>query len=103
MADNIEVDFLTAIQQTAPGVVDQANRLAVPGEDWISAIARAIPTLAMAESQRQLLNVQLDRARQGLPPLNASQYGLGVSVGLSPQTMLLIGAAILALYLLRRR
>ena len=99
----MNVDYLNAINQTAPGLLDQADRIAVPGEDWISAVSRAIGTVAMAEQQRQLLNIQLERARQGKPPLDSSQYGLGVSVGLSPQVMMLGIAALVVLYLVMRR
>ena len=99
--------FVPALDNIAPGIVDQARAIAVQGEDWISAISRAMSTVAMADYQRRLLNVQLDRARQGLPPLQASEYGATVNVGLAPstQTMLLYGGAalLLVLFLSRRR
>lgn len=103
MAMDIEVDYLAAINNTAPGLLQQADKIAVPGEDWISSVSRAIGTVAMAEQQRQLLNIQLERARQGKPPLDSSQYGLGVSVGLSPQVMYLGFAALAVLYLVLRK
>lgn len=92
----------------APGIVAQAQAIRVAGEDWISAITRAISTVSMADAQRRLLNLQLQRAQQGLPPLDSSQYGLGISVGIGNDTqkMLLIGAGVLALVLIftaRRR
>lgn len=69
----------------------------VSGESWTDTLSRILPSLVLANSQRQLLAVQMDRARQGLPPLDASQYGLGVSVGVSPevQRLLLIGGGLL--------
>lgn len=89
----------------APGIVAQAQAIRVAGEDWISAITRAITTVSMADAQRRLLNLQLQRAQQGLPPLDSSQYGLGVSVGIGGDTqkMILLGLAGIALVLLLTR
>ena len=98
--------FIPAIDTIAPGIIEQARAVAVEGEDWVSAVSRAMSTVAMADYQRRLLNVQLERARQGLPPLAASEYGVGVSVGIDPATrnMLLIGGvALVAVLLLARR
>lgn len=101
--------WITSIDATAPGLVDAAKTQTVtPSEDWITTIARTASTVVMADSQRRLLNIQLDRARQGLPPLNSSQYGLGVGVnfGLSPELekgLMLGGALLLGWFLLRKR
>lgn len=92
------------VSTIAPGLATVADEIRVSGEDWISAISRAMGTVAMADYQRRLLNVQLERARQGLPPLNASQYGVGVNVEAPQLNLLLIGGlAVAALLLLRRR
>jgi len=98
--------FIPAIDTIAPGIIEQARSVAVEGEDWMSAVSRAMATVAMADYQRRLLNVQLERARQGLPPLAASEYGVGVSVGIDPATrnlLLIGGVALVALLLLARR
>lgn len=104
----VEGAYMNAIEEAAPGFMDQASKLATPGEDWISLIARTMSTLAMTNAQRELLQVQVDRARQGLPPLDSSQYGLGATVGLSPATLrtlrtLLIGGILAAVLLFSRR
>jgi hypothetical protein len=96
-------DWAAIVEETAPGILQQTDRIAVPGEDWVSAATRALSTVAMADYQRRLLNVQLDRARQGLAPLNAQAYGLGVNVGLSPQVLLLGAAALAVLFFAMRR
>lgn len=95
---------------TADKSVDSAIQTErLPGEDYITAGLRVLNTYFMADSQRKLLNVQLERAKQGLPPLDSTQYGLGVSLGLSPETqrVLMIGAGILGaaalLFMARRR
>jgi hypothetical protein len=53
------------------------------------------------------MQLNLERARQGLPPVDPTQYsGLGVQVGLAPQTqnLILIGLIGLgAVLLLSRR
>ncbi len=98
--------LIGAANDIAPGIVEQARALAVAGEDWISALSRAATTVLMTDAQRRLLNIQLERARAGLPPLDSSQYGLGVSVGIGADTqrMLLIGGAVLlGMFLLMRR
>lgn len=93
------------VDTIAPGLLDVAGQIAVQGENWIAAISRAMGQVAMADYQRRLLNVQLERARQGLPPLDASQYGVGVTVGAAPQLNLLLlgGLALVAILVLRRR
>ena len=96
--------FVPEISRIAPGLVEVADRVRVEGEDWISAISRAMAQVSMADYQRRLLNVQLERARAGLPPLNASQYGVGVNVEMPQLNLLLLGGlALLAVVALRRR
>lgn len=98
--------FVPAIETAAPGITEVANQIAVEGESIISAISRAMTMVAMTEYQRQILKAQLERARQGLPPLQPSEYAPAVNVGLSPQTRNLLiygGLALVAVMLLRRR
>ena len=96
--------YIPEIAKIAPGIVETAERMKVAGEDWISSISRAMGQVAMADYQRRLLNVQLERARAGLRPLNASEYGIGVNVQ-APQLnfLLLAGLGLAAVLLLRRR
>ena len=92
------------VETIAPGITEVADAIRVQGEDWISSISRAMGQVAMADYQRRLLNVQLERARQGLPPLDASQYGATVNVQ-APQLnyLMFLGIAAVAFLLLRRR
>lgn len=80
----------------APGFTTLIDQQQQPGESWATAAARLLPILAATEQQRQLLQVQVSRAQQGLPPLNMSQYAAGVQVGMSSdlKNMLMIGGAI---------
>jgi len=98
--------FVPAIESVAPGITEVANRIAVEGESWISAISRAMTTVAMLESQRQIIKAQMERASKGLPPMQPSEYAPAINVGLSPQTRSLLiygGLALVAVLLLRRR
>jgi hypothetical protein len=102
-----ELQYLQAAEQVTPGVSAATQQEKLPGESYVDALARVVQTYAIADTQRRILNVQLQRAQQGLPPLRAAEYGVGasVNVGLSPDTqkMLLWGALGLgALFVLPR-
>jgi hypothetical protein len=98
--------YQTAIVRQDPALADTIAATALPGEDWLSAAFRVANSALLAESQRRLLKVQIERAKAGMQPLDASQYGLGVNVGLSPQTIKLLGlgaAALVVVYLISRK
>lgn len=104
----LSYDYSGVLDSIAPGLSTQVNQsVASTGQSWIQTLANLASSLTLANSQRQLLNIQVQRAQQGLPPLDASQVGLGVSLGISPQTQKLIlfgGAALLlVIYLSTRR
>ena len=44
-----ERNYVPAIENVAPGITEIANQIAVEGESWISAISRAMSTVAMAD------------------------------------------------------
>ncbi|HDJ86042.1 MAG TPA: hypothetical protein ENG77_02915 [Chromatiales bacterium] len=55
------------------------------GSSVASAAKTVVPGLLQYEGQRKLLNLQISRANQGLPPLNTSQISLPpVQVRVSP-------------------
>lgn len=89
--------FGSSLDAIAPGVTQTIADTQQPGESWMSTLQRLLPTLASTYQQSQLLQVQVDRAKAGLPPLDVSQYAAGVNVGLSPDTQkfLLIGGGLL--------
>lgn len=101
----VEGAFQNAIAAQDPQAAQLIESQRFPGEDYITALARVANTLVLAESQRRLLQVQLQRAQQGLPPLDSGQYGMGVNLGLSPETLKMIGfgaVGLLAVFLLMR-
>lgn len=98
-------DYTVALEDVAPTITQKIAEQQQPGETWYQTLARALPIIATTAQQAQILRVQMDRASKGLPPLNASQYGVGVQIGLSSETksMLMIGgAALLAVLFLKK-
>lgn len=85
--------YADTLEQIAPTITAKISEQQQPGESWADSLARLLPILAATEQQRELLNVQVERARQGLPPLNMSQYAAGVNVGISPdvKNLLIVG------------
>ena len=92
------VGFETAVDQLqnasdtiAPGFNDKVAAAAAPGEDWLTTAQRIMTAVTMTYQQQQLMTLNIERAKQGLPPLDIAQYtGVGVNVGLSPATQQLV-------------
>lgn len=68
---------------------------AVPGDTstqvpWYQSILGTVAQLGTQylnfEQQKELMRIQNERARQGLPPLDVSQYAPGVQVAVSQST-----------------
>lgn len=98
--------YQPVIEQTAPGMTKVINQQSQPGESWIDTAQRALTMLVMTNSQRQLMQINLERARQGLPPISAAQAGLSVGVEVGAETKQLLiygGLALLAVLALSRR
>lgn len=94
-AGGLQLAYENAIAAQDPGLAQSIQNETMPGESYITAALRVLQAYTLADSQRRLLNVQLQRAQQGLPPLSTDQYGLGLNVGLSPETTKLIGFGLL--------
>lgn len=86
----------------------QAETVAAP-EPWYKQAIDAASQIAtgyfQSKVQKETTDIQIERARQGLPPLDLTKYGPApvtvqhqIGTGLSPQTktMLWVGAGILA-------
>lgn len=100
----IPSDYAATLETLAPSITDKITEVQTPGESWIDTLARILPAILATVQQKQLLDVQIQRARLGQPPLDVSQYTSGVSVGLSQDTKQLLmygGAALLVVYLLK--
>ncbi|NBS80050.1 hypothetical protein EBS57_09745 [bacterium] len=98
--------YQPVMEQSAPGITKVINQQSQAGESWIDTAQRALTMLVMTNTQRQLMQINLERARQGLPPISGAQAGLsvGVEVGQDTRQLLMIGGvALLAVLFLSRR
>jgi len=80
--------------QTAPTAITETA-----SPDWLSTIRDLGTSYLSYEQQKTMQEINIERARQGLPPLNPANYGYGVNVGLSPDTQKLLiygGVAVVA-------
>lgn len=85
---------MSGIAANLPAVISQNQ---AQGESWIDSAQKILTGLLMSEQQRNLMRLNIERARQGLPPLDIAQYtGVGVNVGLSQGTQQLVTYALVA-------
>ena len=102
----IPTDYQTALESVAPSITQKIAQQGGNGESWTDTLQRVLPLLATTYQQKEILNIQLERAKQGLPPLPNSQFGLGVNVGLSDDVknyLLIGGIALAAVFLMGKR
>lgn len=94
------------LEKIAPGI-NQAISDSSSGESWFDTLKKVIPALTMTAQQYQLMNLNIERAKQGLPPIDIASYsGVGVNVGIAPDTQKLLlwgGAALLLVLFLRNK
>lgn len=99
-----------ALNTVAPNATQVIAENQTPGEPWYETAQKILTGLAMTNQQRQLMDLNIERARKGLPPIDINRYtGLGVNVGLSAGTQNLVlylalgaGALILLNSLMKR-
>lgn len=96
-----------SLSVTNPGAPRIIADNQTPGEPWWQTGQKILLGIFQTDQQRQIMQLNIERARQGLPPVDPAQYsGLGVQVGLAPQTQNLILIGLLglgAVLLLARR
>jgi hypothetical protein len=89
---------VSALESIAPGVTKLIKQAQTPNESVANTLVRVLPNIGMGVQQLQLMWVNVDRAKKGLPPVDVSAYaGAGVNVGLSAGTQQLVTYAGLAL------
>lgn len=79
--------------------------------DGLTKVANIVPSILTGLTQYQLAQVNVERARQGLNPINTAQYGPQVGVRVGPdqatQKMIMYGGmallGLLAFNMMRRR
>lgn len=103
---SIQTAFVREVNTIAPGIVDYAQTIRSVGMSMIDAIAQARNTLAMSDAQRQMLDIQIQRAQSGQPPINTAQYfsgGSPLNQAISSQTLLwVLGGGLLVWALTRK-
>ncbi len=75
----------------APGATAIVAQNQTPGESWTDTLQKVLTGIVATNQQRQLMQLNIERARQGLPPVDINRYtGVGVNVGLSQSTQQLV-------------
>ena len=91
-------DFQVVFEQAGPGSVAALKAAQNTGEKWTDTFTRIATSLGLGVQQYQLMNLNVELARQGKPPIDVARYsGAGVNVGLSAGTQQLVTYAGLAL------
>ena len=102
----IPLQYKLVFDQAAPGLTEKIAEAQKPGESWTDTYGRIASSLLMTVQQYQLINLNTERAKKGLPPVDIASYsGVGVNIGLSPSTQQLLifgGLAVAALVLFTR-
>jgi len=102
----IPLQYKLVFDQAAPGLTEKIAEAQNPGESWTDTYGRIASSLLMTVQQYQLINLNTERAKKGLPPVDIASYsGVGVNIGLSPSTQQLLifgGLAVAALVLFTR-
>jgi hypothetical protein len=85
-----------AIETFAPNANQIISQNQSPNEPWYVTGQKILTGLIMTEQQRELMQLNIERAKQGLPPVDINRYtGVGVNVGLSQGTQQLATYALL--------
>ena len=102
----IPLEYKLVFDAAAPGLTEKIAEAQKPGENWTDTYGRIASSLLMTVQQYQLINLNTERAKKGLPPVDIASYsGVGVNIGISPSTQQLLifgGLAVAALVLLTR-
>lgn len=112
-----DIDPLTGVDTSIPITIDASTGQPVDSSStsgggtsttpsWLNTLVTGVTQFALgaqqAQNVSQLNQINIQRAAQGLPPLNVPIAGAGVSVGASPalQNVLYIGLAIAGVFVL---
>lgn len=91
MPYGMDIATSNAIESFAPNATSIIAQNQTQGEPWYETAQKILTGLVMTEQQRQLMQLNIERAKQGLPPIDINRYsGVGVNVGLSQGTEKLV-------------
>jgi hypothetical protein len=82
--------FVTQLETASPGIVSEAQANSWDLNSFFANLSQLIGVGVQAKAQHDLLQANIDRAKQGLPPLTAQNYMPGVNVGVTSDTQKLI-------------
>ena len=89
---------VSALESIAPGITTLIKQAQNPNERWTDTFAKIATNIGLGVQQYQLMNLNVELARQGKPPIDVARYsGAGVNIGLSAGTQQLVTYAGLAL------
>lgn len=90
-----EVGTGATLDVTEPGYFDKV----------LAALKEIAPAYAQYQMARDLYSLNMERAKQGLPPIDASAVSPQINVGLSPdvKTLLILGGVGLTIMMLAAR
>jgi hypothetical protein len=92
--------WTVALETLAPSITQKIASQQQRDEPWWETWARIASSVIMANQQRQLMQINVERAKRGEPPLDVAAYSsVGVQVGVSQNTQQFLtyaGAALLA-------
>ena len=92
--------WTVALETIAPTITQKIATQQQADEPWWETWSRIASSVVMANQQRQLMQINVDRAKRGEPPLDLAAYtGVGVQVGVSQGTQQFLtyaGATVLA-------
>jgi hypothetical protein len=98
--------YAAVLDQVAPGIVQKITQTQVQGESWIDTLTKLASAVVLTAQQAQLIQLNIERAKAGLPPVDIAQYsGIGVNFSLSSETKNLLiygGIALVAVFFLTR-
>jgi hypothetical protein len=95
-------DFLNGLGQTAMDNTGTADGSTVT----MPAVGNIFQSLLLAYNQQSLINLNVQRAQQGLPPISAAAVSPSLNVGVDPATMstlLTVGVVGGLLYMMSKR
>jgi len=87
IASDLTPTWTVALETLAPTITQKIVSQQQRDEPWWETWSRIASSVVMANQQRQLMQINVDRAKRGEPPLDIAQYsGVGVQVGVSQNT-----------------
>jgi len=79
--------WTVALESIAPTITQKIATQQQRDEPWWETWGRIASSVVMAQQQRELMKINVERAKRGEPPLDIAQYtGVGVQVGVSQNT-----------------